>query len=294
MFTMLFGNYLLNKGYISNQQLKEILSKVETSRPRLGVIALSLGYLKPEDVEKIHAEQQRQNKKFGELAVEMGLLTQQQLDKLLQEQPKEYLVLSQVLVDMGIFSFEELNNVLNEFRKHVEISEEDFEALKSENMKALIVKLLNVVEGPKKRYFASYVDTMLVNLVRFITRNVIPTSVEKLEPGGIDGKVIKAANQSIRGDVSLDTCLVFEDEQTAREFAKRYSKVSDESLLDEVLDDSLMEFLNLVNGIYIVNLSEIDINCELIPPAPGMWSEAGDAIVCEFKSDLGDFKVAIA
>lgn len=286
MFLMYFGNYLLNKNYISKEKFKEIIDTVENSRPRIGVIALHLGYLKPEDIERITLEQQRQNKKFGEIAIELGLLTKKQLEEILSQQPREFLTLAQVLIDKGVFSYEELDRVMSEFKNENQLSDEVLESLRSEDLNKIIesfigkdIKLANEIK--------EYLVVFLSSCVRFLTRNIMISRADK----DIGSENFRVVYQKIKGDVHLDTYLVIPDEWVAREFVKRYSKVPEE-VIDEVLDDSIAEYLNLVNGLVLVNYSENSINCELEPPIFVKEVPEGiGKIQSEIQTDFGSFYI---
>ena len=54
MYSQYFGNYLLNKGLISPEQLTDALEYQRSVRLKLGVIAVNAGYMTPSQVEEIH------------------------------------------------------------------------------------------------------------------------------------------------------------------------------------------------------------------------------------------------
>lgn len=291
MFLMYYGNFLLNKGYISKEKFKEIIDAVENSRPKIGVIALHLGYLKPEDIEKITLEQQRQNKKFGEIAVELGLLTKEQLDTILSQQPREFLTLSQVLIDKGIFTYEELEKTLNEFKEENQLSDDVLEYLRSDNVKKIIEKFVSK-EIALGQEIIEYLTVFVNSFIRFITRNVM---IQSDELPNISNP-LKISYQKVKGDINLDTYFIIPDEVSAKEFTRKYAKVPEE-LVDEILDDSITEYLNLVNGLAIVNFSEMGVNCELEPPLlinsinETMLNE--DHLLSKIETDFGNMHILI-
>ena len=54
MLNQYFGYYLLNKGILTNLQLREILEAEQTVKVKLGVIAVNAGAMTAEQVEEIH------------------------------------------------------------------------------------------------------------------------------------------------------------------------------------------------------------------------------------------------
>ncbi|MFN6991419.1 MAG: chemotaxis protein CheX [Fervidobacterium sp.] len=291
MFLMYFGNFLLNKGYISKEKFKEIIDAVENSRPRIGVIALHLGYLKPEDIERITLEQQKQNKKFGEIAVELGLLTKEQLDTILSQQPREFLTLSQVLIDREIFTYEELEKALNEFKEENQLSDDVLDSLRSDDVKKIIEKFVSK-EHALGQEITEYLTVFVNSFIRFITRNVM---IQSDELSNISDP-LKISYQKIKGEINFDTYFIIPDETSAREFTKKYAKVSEE-LIDDVLDDSINEYLNLVNGLAIVNFSEMEVNCELEPPLLvnniNATMSNGDHLLSKIETDFGNMHILI-
>lgn len=72
MFTQFFSNYLLEQKLVSPEHLSEVLQTMKTTRPQLGMLAISSGLMTAAQVEKAHSEQQRIDKRIGDVMVEMG------------------------------------------------------------------------------------------------------------------------------------------------------------------------------------------------------------------------------
>ncbi|MCX7654790.1 MAG: hypothetical protein N2Z58_08980 [Fervidobacterium sp.] len=287
MFLMYFGNYLLNKGYISREKFKEVIKAVETSRPRIGVIALHLGYLKSEDIERITREQHRQNKKFGEIAIELGLLTQQQLEEILSQQPGEFLALSQVLIDQGIFSYQELERIMNEFKEQNQLSDNVLDYLKNNDSKMIVESF---IEKDKKLpdEIKEYLVVFLNSCIRFLTRNLMIYSADDIN----NFEPFRIVHQRIKGDININTYIIFPEKESTETFVKKYSQVADE-LISEILDDSIAEYLNLVNGLAVVNYSEKGLNCELEPPVLLDRTEYPEKqITSKIETDFGCFYIS--
>ncbi len=112
-----FGQFLLEKGIISQKQLVEALAYQQSKIPRLGELAISKRFLTPDQTDKINYEQRRTNKFFGELAVELGFLEKWQLDKLITFQKHNHIYLGETLIEKGFLSEETVEKYLSEFHE---------------------------------------------------------------------------------------------------------------------------------------------------------------------------------
>ena len=112
MFTQFFGSYLLNKKIVSPANLRLALEKKDSTRVKLGVLAINAGYMTSKQVDAVHRKQATVDKRIGDIAVEMGYLTEAQVEELLSSQKTGCLLLGQALVDMGCLTNEEFEMVL--------------------------------------------------------------------------------------------------------------------------------------------------------------------------------------
>ena len=53
MFTQLFGNYLINKNIVTPAQLSEAIKVKNTTRLKLGVLAINAEYMNSTQVEEV-------------------------------------------------------------------------------------------------------------------------------------------------------------------------------------------------------------------------------------------------
>ena len=74
MFSQSFGNFILNKGYLTKNQVLEALSIERETHVKIGVLAVNSGKISAEQVDQIHLFQQSTDKRFGEIAIEKGYL----------------------------------------------------------------------------------------------------------------------------------------------------------------------------------------------------------------------------
>lgn len=76
MFTQFFGSFLLNRKIVSPANLRVALEKKDTTRVKLGVLAINAGYMTAKQVDAVHKKQATVDKRIGDIAVDMGYLTE--------------------------------------------------------------------------------------------------------------------------------------------------------------------------------------------------------------------------
>lgn len=246
MFTQFFGSYLLNKKIVSAQNLKAAMEKKDSTRVKLGVLAINAGYMTAKQVDAVHRKQATVDKRIGDIAVEMGYLTEAQVEELLSSQKTGCLLLGQALVDMGCLTNEEFETVLGSYKKENNLTDSDFTADDNEKTGAVISSFYNI-EGEYANYCSEYVNILFKNLIRFVGDDFAPLSAADTSAG--DTAVI----QEICGEFSAVTAISLDDKAAAA-FAARFSE-EEITENDEYTKDVISEFLNLNNGLYNVNIS---------------------------------------
>lgn len=259
MFTQLFGSYLLNKKSITAEQLKYALDYQKNVHLKLGVIAVNSGFMTAESVNNVHSMQSKVDKKFGELAIEMGFLDEEKLDILLNTQKADYLLLGQALIEKGYMTLEQFGEEINNYKKDYNITNEKFNSLQNENIDEIIDIVYNFNDSPESSTYKNYLSIFIKNIIRFIDANfksleIIPINEYKLHWG---------VSQDIVGETKLHTYIAA-DEKSFIDFARKYAKET-YSTNDEYVQAAVGEFLNLVNGLYLVNMSNNDVELELTP-----------------------------
>ncbi|MCI8372853.1 MAG: chemotaxis protein CheX [Lachnospiraceae bacterium] len=261
MYTQFLGNYLLNKGYVTKEQLIEALQYQKTVHLKLGVLAIHAGYMTASQVEQIHIMQTHKNERFGELAVEAGFLTQEQVDFLLSSQKPDYLLLSQALVDKGYMTTAQFEKAMMEYQSEYEITENDFTDEQSDKVMQLIQHFYKLENDSNSELFSQYITLLFNNIIRFIGKDFTPHEAVRLSVYPTD----KCVTQKIQGEFSTQTAIDM-NEDSFIAFASRYAgeEFTDN---DEYVQASVEDFVNLNNGLYVVNLSnESSIELSLEPP----------------------------
>lgn len=256
MYTQFFGNYLLVNNYVTQEQLFSAMRRQADKHVKLGTLAIHAGYMTASEVDTIYVRQTKEDRKFGELAIEEGYLTNEQTIELLKLQAPDFLELGQVFLDDGILSNTDFENILTDYRSQNELVDLDMLIEEPEAITKLFENFLIVAEHPLTHNGHMFIELLFNNFVRFVGADYTPITVEEVTEFPVECCV----KQEINGKYSITTYLAM-DEETAITFASRYAEEEFESY-DEYVQASLEDFLNLHNGLFIVNASN-DSSTEL-------------------------------
>jgi CheY-specific phosphatase CheX len=250
MSAKFFGQYLLEKGRISSQQLCEALEFQRSIKPPVGVLALEQGLLTTEQIKKVLARQSHSDKRFGELAVAMGLLSQAQIDELLQRQTTHKVHLGEALIVKGFLSVDVLDRDLKEYKK-----EEDRVALQ-------VAAAFNAVAN--KQIVKTFTDLMVMMFTDFGGQQDV--KVEQCETGKEKVRLFRwVISQKIAGESVEFNCLLSVPPKLMLQMA---STMLDQNIstADELALDATKEFVNIANGNACAKLSEDGVTLTMDPP----------------------------
>lgn len=249
MYTQFFGNYLLSKEYITNEQLFDALKEKSQKHTKLGTLAIHSGLMTAAEVDSVIVEQTHQDKKFGELTIEMGYLTDEQVKTLLNIQSPDFLLLGQLLLDKGIIDNTTLEKIIKDYRHENEISDLDMVLEDKESVENLIEHFFSETSLKPSALDKMYIELLFNSFIRFVGDDYTPLSAELCENFNADCVV----RQDICGEYAISTYIGM-NQTTAINFASRYVK-ENFSVYDEYVQASLDDFLNLNNGLFTVNCS---------------------------------------
>ncbi len=257
MFSQYFGHYLLNKELINPEQLADALEYQRSVHLKLGVIAVNAGLMSPAQVEQIHSMQKRTDKRFGELAVEQGFINEKQLDTLLTTQKQGHLMLGQALIDRNYFTLEQLQTALENYKKESGVSTRQFNVIKKDDTQEIEQIFQNFGESLFSRTYSDYVTLLAKNIIRFVDDNPI-IEINQFKS---DRRTEWYAYQEITGRINMRTGIACDTDV----FIKLAGKFAQEDITeaDELAKASVGEFLNLHNGIFLVNMSNNGLELEM-------------------------------
>jgi len=259
MFSQYFGSFLLDRQLLTVEQLKEVLRHVGSARVMLGVSAINAGLMTPEQVERVHCKQKQTDMKFGKLAVESGYLSPEGLEYLLSMQKKDHLLLAQAVIDKKFMTLQELEMAFHLYREENDLTQAQFNSLQQGDTDEIVRMLLRFDNGAMQKKYQEYVSLFIRNIIRFVDKDVL---FEKEQD--VSGcRVQRLISQEIKGEVNLHTGIAL-DEPDLLKIGGRYAgRAFDRP--DCGAEDALAEFLNLQNGIFLVNMSDRGTELQLRP-----------------------------
>lgn len=245
-----FGQYLLERGRITSEQLVAALEQQKSVQTPIGMLALERSLLTVEQIKQILVEQKKTGLRFGEQAVALGMLTQPQVDELLQDQEVSHRVrLGEVLVARGYLTLEVMEKELKEYKKEEEkISSEVADAFG---------KLLH------KNLVKTFTDLMILMLTQFAKQDI---KIERCEMGKDKVRLFRwVISQKIAGsNVEFKYLLSV----PAKLLLQMASTMLDDNIktADELALDATKEFVNIANGNACARLSENGMSLNMLPP----------------------------
>lgn len=259
MYSQFFGNFLLSKHAVTSNQILRAIQNQHAKHLRLGTLAIHEGYMSASQVDEIFVQQTHTDRRFGELAIQAGYLTMEQLNALLEAQTPNYLLIGQALVDDGALTNAQLEQYIQEYHADSQLNELEVTGEQQDNLVELVRQMFLISSESIPEYAIRYVKLLFNNLIRFIGEDFMPLNPILCT----DMDLAYCSSQALYGDFAINSYLET-SEETAIAFASRY--VNDEfSEFDDYVKASIDDFLNLHNGLFVVNMSNeysVELNLE--------------------------------
>lgn len=280
MVEYILGNYLVETGKITKEQLAQTLADQDTVRVKLGLIAVAEGMMTLEQTAEVNRLQALMDQRFGDIAVQKGYLTDEQVGKLLKKQGNAYLTFIQTMVDSQLLDMEDVELVVNTFRLINGYSNSEMEDLKSDETERIVP--LFIPEEAKQ--FADIISTAVKTLIRLIDRHIYIGKAELTTTFPQKDMV----SQSLEGENGLICCLS-EGNGALLQVCSKYAKEEFEQLdLDSL--DAAGELLNCINGLYASGLSRDGKFLELMPPDYSDVTARAKTEICKVPVFIDDKK----
>lgn len=256
MFGLYFGDYLLKKNKISQSQLEDVLSQQQSSRAKLGLIAVAEKLLTSKQAEELNELQKLKDSRFGDIAIEKGYLLKEEVNHLLNLQGNSYLKFVQALMDNNVMNMNEIETTLVEYKRDYNLSDTELEALKSGD----IDRIIPVFVDTNIPFVSECITLAIRNIIRFINNNIMLKKSYTIK----EYKFSSIAFQKLIGSHELCVCFAGKDDALLK-IASPFAKEEFESLNEDAFD-SICEFINCSNGLYASKLSIEDIHIDMTPP----------------------------
>lgn len=247
------AQYLLNEGVMPLEEIEPLLPKIREREIQLPVIALRRRMVEPEVLDELKVFS---TEDFVRVAVERGILTQAQTEALSRETGGESLHFAQYLLDEGMLDFSELDVY---FRAR--------EQMKELPVHYAVRTLCGERLAKEAVFYSDFMEIFMDSLMDFLHAPAV-LALEPVDAAEFaSGLATHAVSQRMGGDIGIVTGILAED-AAFLELAGRYSE-EDLTEIDEMAVDSIQEFLNVINGIYSIQLAERGVEVELEVPRWG-------------------------
>jgi CheY-specific phosphatase CheX len=263
-----FGQFLVEKNIVKMDDLLRAIELQDQKNLKIGEMAVSVGYITQADIDTAHRAQMSKDMKLGDLLVEMGFLTLNQLNDIIIRQKNTHIYIGEALVRTGALTSDEL-------QKHLL----DFKTDQARYVSEVIELPDGITNGKIWEMAADLTYKMITRVLGLQFRPGKSTLVTSI------GTNFMIAAMDLTGDVDA-RCLISVSEGLQKTIAKailREESVDDEP--SEVLEDTVMEFVNVVCGNIAAKASQmgviISINppVTIRPPAAGLPVPAGHTAV---------------
>ena len=249
MAVKFFGQYLVEKGVVSRESVLKAIELQESVNLKFGETALAINLITPADVERIHAAQRSEDLMFGDMAVKLGIISNEQVTQVLTRQKNSHLYIGEALVQVGGMNAQDLPRYLDDFKA---------------DQAPYITSKVAIPPGlPHSEVWALYADLtakMFTRIVGVQCRLGDCRLADRLE-----GNAVVAA-MDMQGDATA-RCLLAVSANIQKRIARA---ILEEETVDtesvEVLDDTVMEFVNIVCGSVAAKAAQQGKAIEILPP----------------------------
>ena len=252
MNSLYFAQYLVNEDVLDPQEVKDLLKASEETAPGIAVIALAEGAVPASRLAELAPFEKDA---FPKLAMAEGVLFASQLEKLQGVHPSEGLRLAQALLDSGKMDFVELGRQMAACgAQEGSPIKEAVRRLASDN-EELAVELDS---------YAEFTELFMRSFMRFMDTPAVINYCEPEYEGMFASHIV---SQRLSGQISFVSG-IYANDRIFVEMARRYSREEIDDA-DEMAEDSISEFLNVVNGLFVVDLGKRDLDLDLEAPRIG-------------------------
>lgn len=247
-----FGQYLIEKGIVSPEDLLKAMSLQGQTNLSLGDISVQAGLINPEQLEKIQQYQILHNVTFMKAARELGCISAQELETIISRQMSNNMLLGDCLVKLKILSQEQIETHFKFFRTEQSILE---------------FKILNAIAAHSNAVLIETIIQSTVNLFRYLL-DVQPRIGGFYSNGNTPPSALSeyhwVALQNLSGDYICNVELFLSKEMLLKISSSLLKRPVTE--ISELSLDSSKEFLNIIVGYVCSALSLKNIKCDPTVP----------------------------
>lgn len=256
MLNRLFGNYLVEKKCITQEQLEHLLPVPQELIADIETISVVRKVLTPTQVQTLLDKIDNSATRFGDAAVEEGLISDDRLDHLISFQTNSFMKFMQLLVNEHFIRMDQLNQIISSFQAENEYTDSQMNSLMLDDLEEII----NIFVPLKNKQLQELTATLIQTIKRLIDKEVYLDKAYASNSIQLDSY----AGQMINGDMNFKLYLSGSENNLlgiANYFTgDKYGEMNDDAL------DNVGEFINCVNGLFATNLSYGDIVIDMSSP----------------------------
>lgn len=249
MAVKFFGQFLAEKGVVSREAILAAIELQEQKNLKFGEMAVSMGYITQADIDRAHNAQYSKDMKLGDLLVDMGILTMDQLNEVVAHQKKTHLYIGEALIQVGALKPEQLQTYLEEFKidqapyvsDKIELPAGIQNARIWEMTADLTYKMITRVLGLQFR-------AEKCRIVNTMENNFMMAAMDM--SGNIEARYVLSVSENLQKMVAK---AILKEDSVENEPA-------------EVLEDTVMEFINVVCGNVAAKASQMGEMINIFPP----------------------------
>ncbi len=244
-----FGQFLMEKGIVTNELLLKAVALQDATNLKFGEMARFMGLITDADIARVHDEQRREDLQFGDMSVKLGIITMDQLKEVLARQKSTHLYIGEALIKVGAIKADDLKTHLDAFKADQAPYVVDKVAIPAGVSDSAIWELS-----------ADLTFKMLSRVANLTFRQGQCSLVKKLEAN--DTIVSIRFSGSVRAQY-----IVSISRDVRNTMARAILKTADVSKEGEdMLLDTVMEFANIVCGNIAAKAAQMGRNIEIAPP----------------------------
>ncbi|WP_156945714.1 chemotaxis protein CheX [Anaerovibrio sp. RM50] len=271
-----FSQYLLNTGVLDSDNIGYVMPKSAHAVPQLYVLAVQKGLLSEAQVEELAGADDP-----AKTLTDNKFLSDDQMASLKSDNPDRAACIAQVLLDEKLTDLKALNRCFRE-------SDSDEIHPVVDAVKKIVSSYEDL--NPVGEIYGGYAEMLISALQRLMNTDAVVLT-DPAEPVIEDSIIV---SQSMGGAISVSAAILT-NEEAFLEMARRYSS-EDFTVIDEMAEDSLAEFVNVINGLYIVEQSGQDVDMDLDTPKIGrnVCPGASSLVAMRIVTDFGSFVLYLA
>lgn len=258
MAVKFFGQFLFEQGIVTAEALLNAINLQDKNNLKFGEVAVAMGLVTLAEIQRAHNAQMSKDMKLGDLLVEMGFLTLVQMNDIITRQKNNHLYIGEALVQVGALTNESLQKQLDAF--------------KADQAQYVSNAIELPVTSTNNKIWEMTADLTYKMITRVLGLRFRPgkcTVATTIPPGFMQAAIDMAGDVEARYIISVSYGL----QKTIAKAILGEESVDEEPI--EVLEDTVMEFVNVVCGNVAAKASQMGVIINIDPPVTIHPSAAG-------------------